>query len=53
MECKLTDRETSPSLDYFAERLKPAKAVLVVRQGRLLKRGGHLVIPASRFLALM
>ncbi|MBI2901390.1 MAG: ATP-binding protein [Planctomycetes bacterium] len=53
VECKLTDRETSPSLDYFAERLKPAKAVLVVRQGRLLKRGGHLVIPASRFLALM
>ncbi|MBI2933731.1 MAG: ATP-binding protein [Planctomycetes bacterium] len=53
VECKLSQSEPTPSLDYFAERLRPRKAVCVVRQGRLTRRGGHLVIPASRFLALI
>jgi len=53
VECKLSDREEAPALDYFAARLKPRKAVQVVREGRARRRGGHLVLPASRFLALL
>lgn len=53
VECKLSDDDVSPALGYFAERLKPSKAVQVVRQGRARLRGGHLVLPASRFLALI
>jgi len=53
VECKLSDRESSPSLGYFAERLKPRKAVQVVRRGRASLQGGHLVLPASGFLALI
>jgi len=53
VECKLSEGEVSPALAYFAERLKPRKAVQVVRQGRPSLQGGHLVLPASRFLALI
>lgn len=53
VECKLSDREPARALDYFAERLKPRKAILVARRGRVTRRSSHLVIPAARFLALV
>lgn len=53
VECKLSDRQESPALGYFAERLKPRKAIQVVREGRPSRRANLLVLPAARFLALL
>lgn len=53
VECKLSEEEPARSLDYFAERLKPRKAVRLVRQGRAGRREGHLVLPASRLLSMI
>lgn len=54
IEAKLSDAAESPSLRYFAERLKPAHAVQLVRDpGRPgIARTAHSVsVPAEKFLA--
>jgi hypothetical protein len=53
LECKLSERDDARSLDYFAERLAPRKAVRLVRNGRPGRKGRHLVLPAARFLSMI
>lgn len=53
VECKLSDEEACPALDYFDERLVPRRSVRLVRRGRPGLRGRHRVIPADRFLSLI
>lgn len=48
VEVKLSDREPSPSLAYFRERLKAPFAFQVIGG---VKGGGEGVVPASRFFA--
>jgi uncharacterized protein len=51
LEAKLSDASVSPSLVYFAERLRPQHVVQVVRTGPVRLAGGHYVLPAARLLA--
>lgn len=51
LETKLSDTAPSPALRYFAERLRPAHAVQLVRHGSLRKAHGIVVVPAERLLA--
>lgn len=53
VEAKLTSAAVSPTLVYFAERLRPRWALQLVRTGEVRRSGGILVAPADRVLAGM
>lgn len=53
IEAKVGDTAVAPSLRYFRERLRPKRAIQVVRAGAPRRAGDELVLPADRFLALL
>ncbi len=53
VETKLADGDPSPALEYFAARMKPQRAVQLVRHGRLRRGQTTVVLPASRLLAAL
>jgi uncharacterized protein len=53
VEAKLSETTVSPALRYFSERLKPNRAIQVVRRGVVRTTNSIQVVPADRILALL